>query len=342
MSSTYKSPSKQELHDKYETLYPLYKRLCEEVIFILEDEIQKSRIKVHGAIHRVKTFDSFYEKILRKEISSDFFNHISDVAGVRVICLYRSDLDTIGRLISGNFDVVRSDTSSTHLETQFGYMADHYVVKLSNELKGKRYDEIKPLQCEIQVRTILMDAWASVSHHLDYKMETDIPSELKKDFNAVSGLLYAADTHFELFKEGVEESKTRLLESVRSNKFDLTQEINFDSLQAYLSWKLPRRERYFATYSDLIKDLKNFGYAKIIQVDKAIEASKNAAETLEKEEVHRVFYSDTGFTRICLMLYDGHFHEVMKQMHHKKNKELFKLIDKYRSMVRRNQNLTPR
>jgi len=337
MSSTFKPPLKQKLKNQYEKLYPSYKRLCEEVIFVLEDEIRKSRIKVHGISYRVKTFDSFYDKIIRKEISTKPFKHISDVAGVRVLCLYRLDLDALSRLISENFDIVSSDTSRTHSEIRFGYMADHYVVTLSREFRGKRYDEIKPFHCEIQVRTILMDAWASVSHHLDYKRETDIPSELKKDFNAVSGLLYAADTHFELFKEGIEKSKAKLLESVKSDKFILTQEINLDSLRAYLNWKLPHRERYFvSTYSDLVTDLKNSGYMEISQLDKAIQASKSMAEAVEKEEMHRKFYSDTGFVRICLMLYDENYYEVMKKIHQKRNKKLFELVDKYRPSVKRN------
>jgi ppGpp synthetase/RelA/SpoT-type nucleotidyltranferase len=337
MSSTFKPPNKRTLQKQYQRLCPLYERLCEEVIFIIEDEIKKSLIKTHGISHRVKTFDSFYNKIVRKEISAGFFTQICDIAGVRITCLYRSDLEAIGELISRNFDIISSDTSRTLSENSFGYMADHYVVKLSKEFRGTRYDEVKSLQCEIQVRTILMDAWASVSHHLDYKRETDIPSSLKKDFNAVSGLLYAADTHFELFKEGIEKSKATLSESVRSDKFDLNQEINMDSLRAYLNWKLPHREKYFiSTYSDLVADLKSFGYERIIQLDRALQMSGTVAESLEEEEMHQKFYSDTGFVRICLMLYDKHFYEVMKQAHQRKNKELFELIDRYRHAARRN------
>lgn len=335
MSSTFSPSTKKELEDQYKKLYPLYKRLCKEVIFVLKDEIHKLQIKVHGISSRIKTFDSFFAKIIEKEISTDPFKHVSDVAGVRVVCLYRSDLELLGKIISENFDVESSDTSRTRSETQFGYMADHYLVKLSSEFRGRRYDEIKPLACEIQIRTVLMDAWASVSHHLDYKKDTDVPSELKKDFNAVSGLLYAADTHFELFKQGIDKSKAKLLESLRSDKFDLTQEINLDSLRAYLNWKLPHRERYFvSTYSDLVTDLKNFGYVRLDQLDKAIQASENIAEAVEKEEMKQRFYSDTGLVRICLMLYDEHFYEVMRQVHQKKNKKLFELIDKYRPAVR--------
>ena len=236
-----KSKHGNEIKDQYESLHEKHERLCREVIFILKDELKIANIKNQGFAYRVKTFDSLYKKIIRKNVSP---NLVQDIAGVRVICLYRSDLDKIGEIIGASFDILSKDTFRTRSETQFGYMSDHYIIKLSETCKGKRYDELKGLKCEIQVRTILMDAWASVSHHLDYKKEIDIPSNLRKDFNAVSGLLYAADTHFEIFRNGIEKSKEQLSINFQTNKIDLSQEINLDSLSEYLKWKFPDRERY--------------------------------------------------------------------------------------------------
>ena len=318
-----------DLKDQYENLYPFYKRLCSEVVFIIKEEMKKSGIKNHGLSYRIKTFDSLYKKILRKNISSSIFSNVQDIAGVRIICLYRSDLEKIGDLISRSFEIVSLDTSRTRSETQFGYMADHYIVKLSRDCKGKRYDDLKSLTCEIQVRTVLMDAWASVSHHLAYKKETDIPSNLRKDFNAVSGLLYAADTHFEMFRGGLIKSKEQLESSIQSDNLDPSQEINLDSLSAYLRWRLPDRERYsVSTYSDLITDLNKFGYFTISELDKVIQLTEKKVNNLEQEEMKKKFYSDTGFIRICLMLYDKKYFAAMKRLHWKRNKKLFELLDK--------------
>jgi len=57
-------------------------------------------------------------------------------------------------------------------------------------------EEIKKIPFEIQVRTIAQDAWAAISHYLDYKKKSVIPDQLKRDFHALSGLFYVADTHF--------------------------------------------------------------------------------------------------------------------------------------------------
>jgi len=334
-------PSEVDLKEQYENLFPMYKRLCREVIFILRDELKKTRIKNHGFSYRVKTFDSLYNKIVRKNISPDKFSNIHDVAGVRVVCLYRSDLETLNNLISKNFEITSMDTSRTRSEIQFGYMSDHYTVKLSKDCGGKRYDDLKSLECEVQVRTILMDAWASVSHHLAYKKEIDIPSSLRKDFNAVSGLLYAADTHFELFREGIDKSKEQLLTSLESDKFDFGQEINLDSLKAYLRWRFPERDSFsVSTYSDLVTDLSISKYSTIDELDKCISNCEKIAANLEQKELGQIFYSDTGFVRICLMLYDDEYYEGMKRLHWKKNKKLFGLIDGIRPKTEKRHKIT--
>ncbi|MBI4489516.1 MAG: hypothetical protein HY694_10565 [Deltaproteobacteria bacterium] len=58
---------------------------------------------------------------------------------------------------------------------------------------------------EIQIRTIAQDAWASISHYLDYKKESDIPAQLRRDFYALSGLFYVADRHFAMLKKELTE-----------------------------------------------------------------------------------------------------------------------------------------
>jgi ppGpp synthetase/RelA/SpoT-type nucleotidyltranferase len=324
------STDQEKLKKEYDLAYPLYERLVEEVCFVLRDETQRYGIKLHGDVsHRIKTFESLYQKIQRREWSN--VPEITDIAGVRIVSLYRSDLRRFEKIIVENFDVLSDSTSRTWEETQFGYMADHYIVRLKQESKGRRYDQIKSLKCEIQVRTVLMDAWASVSHHLAYKREIDIPSELRRDFNAVSGLLYAADTHFELFKDAVEKSRKELTDTVNTNKFDLSQEINLDSLEVYLKWKMPDRERTFAEfYSVLVSELSNLGYKRILELDRMIRRSMTAAETLEAEEMGKKFYTDTGLVKICLLLSNERYRKSIMERFLAPNKRLFELVEKHR------------
>jgi ppGpp synthetase/RelA/SpoT-type nucleotidyltranferase len=86
--------------------------------------------------------------------------------------------------------------TSLHL----AYQSVHFVGRIHPSRSGPRYDSIKGQRFEIQVRTILMDAWANVSNYLDYKSDRSIPSELRRDFFALSGLFYVAEQHLEPFQ----------------------------------------------------------------------------------------------------------------------------------------------
>ena len=300
----------------------------EEVRFCLKQEIEKQNIQLHGEIQcRIKKFDSFYDKIIRKEINASPFELIEDIAGVRIICLYRSDLDKIGNIIMGNFKVINSDIKTKRTPTtEFGYMADHYIVKLSDLCKGPRYDDLKSAKCEIQVRTILMDAWDSISHHLDYKQEIDIPSNLKRDFSGLSDLFYVADTHFEIFRDSVTSLKLSLQETIKKDEFIINQEINLTSLQAYLKWKLPNRRRgNEQDYSILVKELRASGYNQFGDLDHIMPKIIAVAEKDEKLEppvIHKgdktipITYLDVGVIRVGLYLIDPKYLAVYLKINH--------------------------
>jgi len=243
----------------------------------------------------VKKFDSFWEKIRRKEIDDKFFDRMEDLAGVRVICLYLGDLERIRTIIFNEFRVLKADTMRTTSVDHFGYMSDHYIVALPKEYSGPRYDEVKNLKCEIQVRTILMHAWATVSHHLDYKQNRDIPTEFRKDFNAISGTLYLADTHFEMLRKKTEKSKLKLRRSAELGRLDLEQEINLDSLGVYLVWKFPQWE--IGNIQQSLKDMKLAKLRTLKELDTLANEYKSLAKPTKKNR--KITSSD--FVRFCLI-----------------------------------------
>jgi putative GTP pyrophosphokinase len=130
-----------------------------------------------------------------------------------VVGLYLSDLDRIARVIRNTFQVVSEDNKIEGADvSSFGYMSVHFVITMKQEYTGPRYDRIAGMPFEIQVRTIAMDAWANVSHHLDYKNDKDVPAELRKDFYALSGLFYVADRHFEMFYSQSKQSREHMID----------------------------------------------------------------------------------------------------------------------------------
>ena len=176
MSSHFEPPDKDQLKKEYERRLPQYTQLTTEVRYILERALKETNIPLSDVTSRpkgAKDFESFYGKIVRKEISGDPFEAIEDIAGLRVICLYRSGISETAQLVKKEFKVIREETSSS--SSQLGYRRDHYIVQIPESYAGPRYDGIKNLNCEIQIRTVSAHAWATISHHLDYKQEVDIP-----------------------------------------------------------------------------------------------------------------------------------------------------------------------
>ena len=190
----------KKLVQEFEAREHIYKSLLMEGLFILEASLKQASVKVHTISSRLKKLESFLDKTERQQLN-DPLNQVNDIVGLRVVCLFLSDIDVIGKLIRTNFSVMSEDNKIEGADvSSFGYMSVHFIVKMKKEHKGPRYDPITGVPFEIQVRTIAMDAWANVSHHLDYKSDRDVPSNLRKDFYALSGLFYVADRHFSMWQ----------------------------------------------------------------------------------------------------------------------------------------------
>ena len=186
-----------QLRNEYDSRKGLFNQLIETIKFIISQKIQN--IKIHSFNHRVKGFDSFVDKIRRKGVKEPF-QEIMDIVGLRIVCLFHSDVKDIGTIVEKNFEIIEKDDKIDGVDVNiFGYMSLHYKAKLKDVQPD--YKDIKDIPFEIQIRTIAQDAWASISHNLDYKNESELPIHLKRDFHALSGLFYVADTHFEILRQ---------------------------------------------------------------------------------------------------------------------------------------------
>lgn len=296
----------------------IYTQLRDEALFILEPAIRKAQIKVHSIANRVKTVDSFLGKIKRKQLEKPF-EEIRDIVGIRVICLFLSDIGRIGQLIRDSFTILDEDNKVEGVDvSSFGYMSLHFTVTMKGSHSGPRYDPIAKLPFEIQVRTIAMDAWANVSHYLDYKTDNDVPSELRRDFYALSGLFYVADRHFEMFFQSRQESQEKLVELFQepSSTRQLVQEINLDSLTAYLYSKYPDRKHAEARgISELVKQLIRAGYRTIDDVEMNINKGWEAFLKYEADTKSANFFYDIGAARATLEIVDNNFIETLIDLH---------------------------
>ena len=127
---------------------------------------------------RVKSSESIVKKLKRKGYESTIQNmvgHVHDIAGIRIICSFTSDIYTIAEMIQNQADIKVVEIKDYILHPKdSGYRSYHMRVTLPVYLS----DKIVDTEVEIQIRTVAMDFWASLEHKIKYKFEGDAPDDL--------------------------------------------------------------------------------------------------------------------------------------------------------------------
>jgi putative GTP pyrophosphokinase len=178
-------------------------------------------------------------------------------------------------------EVIEVDDKLAESNNPLAYMSVHYKCKMPSTYQGQRYEKTANVTFEIQVRTLCMHCWAAVSHHLDYKGDWDVPAELKRAL-ALGGLFYVADDEFEHFNAARLASK----KSTEAASKPLEQDINLDTISAYLRKKFPDRAAMVSELiSDLVREIREAGYQSLGQVDYDVERALGACNPYEQKVV---------------------------------------------------------
>lgn len=164
----------------------IYKFALDEMntkINILKEEF--IHIHEHNPIEhcnsRLKSPESIIKKLYRKDLSfsvESIRENIRDIAGIRIICPFISDVYKICQMIEKQKDVEfveRKDYIQNPKPN--GYKSLHLIVKIPIFLS----DKVEMVFVELQIRTIAMDFWASLEHKIFYKYDKEIPETTKKD-----------------------------------------------------------------------------------------------------------------------------------------------------------------
>ncbi len=179
-------------------------RALNEQFATLEDYNPIETIKT-----RLKTPESIAEKMERRGLPFDFAlveREIKDIAGVRVICPFISDIYTIAERLLMREDIKLLERRDYIREPKKnGYRSLHLIVQVPIYLtEGKR------MMCvEIQLRTIAMDFWASLDHRLSYKKEMDlaITQQLHEELIACSNESSKLDERMEAVRNAIDKRR---------------------------------------------------------------------------------------------------------------------------------------
>ncbi|MDY0107638.1 MAG: (p)ppGpp synthetase [Giesbergeria sp.] len=131
---------------------------------------------------------------------------ISDLIGIRVVCLYEDELEKVAQAVQGLFDVIDvtdkvRDVEGT--EASFGYKGLHLDLRLNAAqaaLPG--HAQLAAWPIELQIRTIIQDSWSVLDHKIKYKKA--IPGPLKRRINVLAALFELADREFRQIRDETE------------------------------------------------------------------------------------------------------------------------------------------
>ncbi len=254
---------------------------------------------------RIKTLESFTEKIDRKEYV-DPFDQVEDFCGFRIVCYYRSDMLRISKLLSEEFEVLESFNKEDLLkENEFGYRSYHIIAKIPKGRSPHMIDDsFSNYKFEIQIRTVLMHAWAEIQHKLAYKNETQIPPSMRKEFAFLSAKLEESDFQFERLKNESEQIQKDFREKVENEEINKSYDLNLDSLRALLQAKFPDRKEDLNAISKLLEQIKdaNLDLKEVLQTYEV--AKEYILETLEADST---FFTRSGIIRTALNLLNDEF-----------------------------------
>lgn len=199
----------------FRSMIMMYRCAIREVktkLEVLDDEfsVKYSRNPISSIQSRIKSVESIYNKL--KKLGYEFTvkniqEQLNDVAGIRVICPFTSDIYSVAALLAEQDDitVLRIKDYIEHPK-QNGYRSYHMILEIPVFFaEGKT-----PMRIEVQIRTIGMDFWASLEHQIRYKKDLeseDSYAQISQDLLNCAQTITNVDNQMQNIKDMIGEFK---------------------------------------------------------------------------------------------------------------------------------------
>lgn len=327
-----------QIAQRYKELSNKYEKLGLNISQALELLLKENDISYLSINYRVKESTSFIGKIERKNYQNPL-DEIEDICGVRVICYYQSDVEKIKEIIKAEFDIIENKNKVETLEfNQFGYRSMHFILKIKQQwLNTPNYRGLENLKTELQIRTVLMHAWAEIEHKLAYKSESQIPKNFRRKLSRISAKLEESDEQFEEIKNQIEHNKNFLIESAKESQTFLNgTEFNLDTLHAFLDYAFPGRTKDIKITRSLFDEMKDRN-VDLKDLSTGYEKTKHLLRDIENEIIALIFedvlnkndelWAQVGGARMVLDLTSENYKKY--DLEHSG----FEIVQKYRKLV---------
>ena len=174
-------------------------QLVQEIRLVLEQQGLTPTIKF-----RIKSFEAYFDKLCKQsaESSKRRTATINDFFGLRIVCPFLEDIETISSLITAHFEILETERKANqHSFREFGYDSVHLAIRLDTLPGGRLMPGVRKV-CEVQLRTILQDAWAEVEHELVYKSDISLPNQsIRRKLASLNATLTLSDLIFQEIRD---------------------------------------------------------------------------------------------------------------------------------------------
>ena len=196
--------------DSWNTVMFLYNAALQKVstkLNILNDEFK--HIHQYNPIEhietRLKSPESIVKKLKKNGHESSIENmirYVNDIAGVRLICSFTSDIYQLAKMIAAQNDLeILEIKDYIKSPKESGYKSYHMIVTVPIYLS----DHTVATKVEIQIRTIAMDFWASLEHKIYYKFEGNAPEYISKQLRECAKMVSSLDDRMLQLNEAIQE-----------------------------------------------------------------------------------------------------------------------------------------
>ncbi len=168
---------------------------------VLNEELslQYDRNPIEAIKTRLKSTESITEKLRRRGVTfpitaEKIEQELTDIAGVRVICSYPTDIYLLSEAFLRQDDVTLIQKKDYIANPKpNGYRSLHLIVEIPIFLHNQK----KMMKVEVQFRTISMDWWASLEHKIRYKKDVDDPEDIERELKECAEISAGLDKRME-------------------------------------------------------------------------------------------------------------------------------------------------
>ncbi len=258
---------------------PKYDKLADYVKQRLDFALKEHKIIPAYISSRVKELNSAYEKA-KKQVDGDNGtvlkyndpkNQIMDFAGVKVVLYLPSELEETINIFENLFneDILRSE-SENKVERlgidSVGYLSVHYVIEF--HAKDSMHRELNNLKCEIQIRTILEDAWAQIFHDRLYKNYYLVDPKIERQVNLLSGSLELIDDTINSLAKTFDKVNGNI--NAKEFQYLLDENINATNLVKYFNILFKTKSYRLFSFEQTMETLSSFDISTLRDLDRYV------------------------------------------------------------------------